>query len=617
MKIHNIYITASLLAALPLLAACGAAEGHTQAPEAVNFAKVEIRDSFWLPRIIRLADTTLPACLDQCEFHTGRIHNFAVAAGLEEGEFQGIFYDDSDVYKMIEGCAYSLMNHPDSALEARLDGIIAKIAAAQQPDGYINTYYTVAEPGKRWTDMNMHEMYCGGHLIEAGIAYFNATGKRTLLDTGIRFADHIADLFGPGKRTWVPGHEEIELALVKLARITGENRYADHAAWLLEQRGHQNGEWGRPDNSWAQVQDSIPVADLEKITGHAVRAMYLFSGMADVAAYKGDTTYLPALDRLWDDVVGTKMYATGGIGSSAGNEGFTRDYDLPNAEAYCETCASVGMVMWNHRMNLLKGDTRYADVMERALYNGALAGIALSADRFFYVNPLESDGSHHRQPWYGTACCPSQISRFLPSVGGYIYAASPDDVWVNLYMGSSTTLPLGGTEVTLKQTTAYPWSGDVALTVNPAKETRFTLHLRIPDWCKGYSLSVEGAPVDVKPEKGYLAIDRNWKKDSRVELKLDMPVEAVAADPRVEADRGKRHLRRGPIVYCMEETDNTLYDNSVLSENTIYAAAYRPDLLGGIVAITATEGDAAYTFIPYYAWDNRAPGRMKVWVDYK
>ena len=608
------------LLAAGILASCSTAvDKKTEEPaKAVNFSKVAVRDSFWLPRIDRLAEITLPACLNQCENETQRVKNFAIAAGLEEGTFQGLFYDDSDLYKMIEGCAYSLMNHKNPALEARIDSIIAKIAAAQQPDGYINTYYTLAEPGKRWTDMNMHEMYCGGHLIEAGIAYYNATGKRTLLDTGTRFADHIASIFGPDKRSWVPGHEEIELALVKLAQTTGERKYADYAKWLLEQRGRGNGEWNRPSgNRWAQVQDSIPVAELSKITGHAVRAMYLFSGMADVAAYNNDTTYIPALDRLWDDVVNTKMYATGGIGSSAKNEGFTKDYDLPNDEAYCETCASVGMVMWNHRMNLLKGDARYASVMERAMYNGALAGISLSADHFFYVNPLESHGDHHRQPWYGTACCPSQISRFLPSVGGYVYVTTPDAVWVNLYMNSSTTVEVAGTDVEISQQSAYPWNGDIKVSVDPAEKRHFTLRLRLPDWCEDYALYVDGDSTDIKADRGYLDIARTWEKGDKVELRLDMPVRVVAADPRVEADRGKRSIQRGPLVYCLEETDNPDYDSCVLSPGTQFTTEFRPNLLDGVMVITATDGDKTYSFIPYYAWDNREAGKMKVWVDYK
>lgn len=373
----------------------------------VDFSHVTIQDNFWSPRLEKLADSTLPVCIDQIENKTGRIRNFENAA-KDTGTFSGYFFDDSDVYKALEGISYHLINHPDSALRKTAESWVAKIAAAQQPDGYINTYYTLKKGlNNRWTNMDAHEMYCAGHLIEAGIAYLLATGDRTLLDVGVRMVDHMMSVFGPGKRHWVPGHEEIELALAKLYSITGDAKYLDFARWLLDERGHghgitEKGKWHAPT-----YQDSIPVNQLTDITGHAVRCMYLFSGMADVSTLSNDTIYRAALDRVWDDVVLRNMYITGGIGSSRINEGFTEDYDLPNLEAYCETCASVGMVLWNARMSRLKREAKYADVMERALYNGALAGISLNGTRFFYVNPLESKGTHHRQAWYGCACCPA------------------------------------------------------------------------------------------------------------------------------------------------------------------------------------------------------------------
>lgn len=597
------------------LASCSTTQKETfaQKNEPVNFAQVKINDNFWLPRINKHAEVTLPACINQCENETQRVKNFAIAGALEPGEFKGLVYDDSDLYKMIEGCSYSLMNHPNPELEKKLDEIIAKIASAQQKDGYLMTYFILGDLNQRWTNMDKHEMYCCGHLIEAAIAWFNATGKRTLLDVAIKYADHIDNTFGPGKRNWVPGHQEIELALVKLYRQTKDERYLKLSNWLLEQRGHGLGDWQAKD----YYQDLVPVNQLSKISGHAVRAMYMFTGMADLASITKDTSYVHALDRLWEDVVKTKMYATGGIGSSRKNEGFTEDYDLPNAEAYCETCASVGMVFWNQRMNMMKGDGKYINILEKAMYNGALAGISLSADRFFYVNPLESDGTHHRKPWYGTACCPSQISRFLPSVGNYIYATSDEALWVNLYIGSETQVAVQGVPVTVKQETNYPWKGTVQLTVSPETKKNFAVKLRLPDWCKKYTLKVNGEEFRATEDAQYLVVDRKWNPGDQITFDMAMPVEVIAADPRVKANVGKRAIQRGPLVYCMEETDNPEQDEATLLPSMNYMTAFEPNLLGGVVTVTAIHGDDTYKFIPYYAWDNREPGKMKVWVNYE
>ena len=580
----------------------------------VDFSKVTIKDAFWSPRLDTLAAVTLDACIDQCEKHTSRIRNFEIAAGRKEGGFEGIYYDDSDVYKMIEGVAYSLVNNPDSQLEARVDEIIDCIAAAQQPDGYLMTYYIINGLDKRWTDMTMHEMYCAGHLIEAAIAYYNATGKDKLLNTAIRLADHMDATFGEGKRVWVPGHQEIELALVKLYRHTGQKRYLHLAHWLLEQRGHDKAKWQR--HSKGQFQDEVPARDMEYISGHAVRAMYMFTGMADVAAATGSDEYLGAMDRLWDDVVGTRMYLTGGIGSSRFNEGFTEQYDLPNEEAYCETCASIGMVLWNQRLNMFKGDARYADIMERCIYNGVLSGTSLSGDRFFYVNPLESKGGHHRRPWYGTACCPSNLSRFLPSVGNYIYAVSDNTLWVNMFISSSTEVDMACGKVRVEQTTHYPWSGDVNIRITPQRKGDFALKIRIPGWCRNYSYSVDGCNLSTEVKDGYLGIAKTWKKNETVAVSFDMPVEVVQADPRVKADVGKRAVMRGPIVYCLEQVDNPQIDDAVLSPNTEFATCFEESLLGGVQTIQARSGEQVLKFIPYHAWDNRAAGKMKVWVDY-
>lgn len=584
--------------------------------EQIDFSHVKINDNFWSPRLSKHVSATLPVCIDQIENQTGRIRNLENAA-KGEGEHSGIFFDDSDVYKALEGMAYSLINNPDPELEKKADEWIDKFAAAQQPDGYINTFYTLTGLDKRWTNMDKHEMYCAGHMIEAGVAYYQATGKRKLLDVCIRMTDHMMSQFGPGKRHWVPGHEEIELALVKLYQTTQEQKYLDFAYWLLEERGHGHGTMG-DEGKWDPVyyQDIVPVRRLTDISGHAVRCMYLYCGMADVAALKNDTGYIAAIDRLWDDVVHRNMYITGGIGSSRDNEGFTEDYDLPNLDAYCETCASVGMVLWNQRMNQLTGDSKYIDILERSLYNGALAGISLGGDRFFYVNPLESKGDHHRQEWYGCACCPSQLSRFLPSIGNYIYASSDDALWVNLYIGNTGQIRIGETDILLTQETDYPWDGSVKLTISTSQPLEKEIRLRIPNWCKTYDLSINGKRINVSEKKGY-AVIKDWKSQDVIALDMDMPVEIVAADPHVKENFGKRAIQRGPLVYCMEEIDNPEYfDQIQLSPSTTFQTAFVSDILNGIKTIKTNGRAQSATFIPYYAWDNRKAGKMRVWIPY-
>ncbi len=581
----------------------------------VDFSHVKIQDSFWSPRLEKHTSATLPVCIDQIENQTGRMQNF-INASKGEGKHSGIFFDDSDVYKALEGIAYSLINNPNPELEEKADEWISHIASAQQPDGYINTFYTLTGLEKRWKNMDKHEMYCAGHLIEAAVAYYQATGKRTLLDVGIKMANHMMSIFGPGKRDWVPGHEEIELALVKLYQTTNEEKYLDFAYWLLEERGHGHGSKG-DEGDWnpAYYQDEIPVRNLESISGHAVRCMYLYCGMADVAALKHDTAYISAMNKLWDDVVLRNMYVTGGIGSSKHNEGFTEDYDLPNLEAYCETCASVGMVYWNQRMNQFTGDSKYIDVLERSMYNGALAGVSLSGDRFFYVNPLESHGDHHRKAWYGCACCPSQISRFLPSIGNYIYGISNNSIWVNLFIGNTTEISIDNQKVTLKEETNYPWDGIVNLSINAERPVNKDLRIRIPGWCHQYSLSVNGENKSFGKEKGYVVIS-NWKPGDKITLDMDMPVEMVSADPRVKQDVGKRAIQRGPLVYCMEEMDNNHgFSKLALTKNSSFDIEKEEILPGVTHVIHAKTEKGMLTFIPYYAWDNRDAGNMKVWID--
>ncbi|MGG6314206.1 glycoside hydrolase family 127 protein [Paenibacillus macerans] len=592
--------------------------------QAVPFTRVKIEDAFWQPRLEVLRRVTLPACLDKCE-RTGRIANFAKAGGLMEGSFEGIYFNDSDVYKVLEGAAYSLMTQRDPDLERDMDGIIDWIEAAQEDDGYLSTYFTLEAPERKWTDMEKHEMYNGGHLMEAAVAYYEATGKRKLLDVACRLADHYDRLFGPGKRHWVEGHEEIELALVKLFRATGEERYWKLSLWLLEERGHGYGVgeiWDRKEWGPAYCQDDVPVKQIEKVTGHAVRAMYLYAAMADVVLASGDPAYVGALRRVWASIVERNMYVTGGIGPSRHNEGFTHDYDLPNDTAYCETCAAIAMAFWNHRMNLLFGDAQYADVVEREMYNGALSGISLSGDKFFYVNPLASHGDHHRTEWYDTSCCPTNLVRFLPSIGQYAYAVTDDGIAVNQYLDGEGELQLRGGESSVRiiQRTNYPWNGRVELEVHPETVATFSLRLRIPGWCRDYRISVGGVgigPDEALTRHGYVVLCRKWEPGQKIVLELSMPVETVRARSEVEADRGRICLQRGPIVYCAEAADNDrlAHEPFAIAANEPVCIRHQPDLLDGVTTLTCRdEAGKPVTLIPYYAWDNREPGFMQVWI---
>ncbi|SMF87843.1 hypothetical protein SAMN05661091_3964 [Paenibacillus uliginis N3/975] len=592
--------------------------------QAVPFTKVRIEDSFWRPRLEVLKRVTLRTCLDKCE-QTGRISNFAKAGGLMEGNFEGIYFNDSDVYKVLEGVAYSLMTDRDPALEQEVDRIFDLIAAAQEEDGYLSTYFTLEAPDQKWIDMERHEMYNGGHLIEAAVAYYEATGKRVLLDVACRLADHYDNLFGPGKRHWVEGHEEIELALVKLYRVTGEERYWKLSLWLLEERGHGHGVgtiWNREEWGPAYCQDDVPVKDIEKVTGHAVRAMYLYAAMADVVLASKDTSYVGALNKVWSNTVERNMYITGGIGPSQHNEGFTHDYDMPNETAYCETCAAIAMVYWNHRMNLLEGDAKYADIVEREMYNGALSGISLSGDQFFYVNPLVSTGDHHRTAWYDTSCCPTNLARFLPSIGQYVYALTDDGIAVNQYIDGESEMQLSGDgpSVRIIQRTNYPWNGRIELEVQLETTATFTLKLRIPGWCKSYQISAgDTVPKDIETltNDGYLVLQREWVPGQTIVLELDMPVEAVRARSEVVANRERVAIQRGPVVYCLEAVDNpeVEYDSLAISAHQPMAINDRPELLGGVVTLSGRDEEGRpITLIPYYAWDNREPGFMQVWI---
>ncbi len=627
------------------------AQGNFLQFEPVNFSQVNITDAFWKPKIDKVAHVTLAACIYQTETATPRIRNFEKVARGKGEAHEGIFYDDSDVFKALEAMAYSLKSNPSASMEAKCDEWINKIVAAQLPDGYLNTYFTLKGLDKRWTDMSMHEDYNAGHMIEAAVAYYEATGKRKLLDAVIKWADYFDSVFGPGKRDWVTGHQELELALVKLYSVTKNKKYLDLAHWLLEERGHGLAK-GYTWTDWkdtAYAQDVLPVREQKEITGHAVRAMYLYTGAADVAALTADQGYVDAMKAVWQDVVGRNMYVTGGIGSAGSNEGFTHDYDLPNEQAYCETCASVGMVFWNQRMNALTGDAKYIDVLERSLYNGALDGLSLSGDHFFYGNPLASTGKQARREWFGTACCPANIARLVESLGNYIYARSDKAIWVNLFVGSNTRIALEKGEVAVTMETAYPWNGKVVLTLDPAHKQNFELHIRVPGWAREtgspgalyrfspageqFTCRVNGKPLAVQPDEfGYAVISRDWKKGDVVQINYPMPVVRVSSRGELKQDNDRVALQRGPIVYCVEGADNQgqawnllLPDTAkvvalpyqVLDEKVIALRTTVPVFTLGADSLSIHTKEQPVTAIPYYTWCNRGSNAMQVWLPVK
>ena len=583
--------------------------------KAVPFTEVHFQDTFWMPRLVTNHETSLPHNFEWCE-NTGRISNFAKAGKLEQGKFKGLCFNDSDVYKVLEGASYSLATSPDPALEKTVDEVIAKIASAQQPDGYLNTYFTLTGPDKRWSNLGtMHELYCAGHLVEAAVAHYRATGKRTLLDVALKFVDYIDSVFGPTKRRGLPGHEELELALVKLYQLTGQQKYLDLAEFFIDMRG--NGEQ-RGAGTWGiHCQDHEPVRKQSEITGHAVRAMYLYAGATDIAAYTGDKELINAMSRLWRDVTQRKMYITGGIGAVRVREAFGTAYELPNSTAYCETCAAIGLALWAHRLNLMHGDAQYADAMERVLYNGILSGVGMDGKHFFYVNPLASDGSHHRQPFFDCACCPSNSVRFLPSLPGYVYATSDQGIFVNLYVAGNGKVSWGDGTIRLTQETKYPWEGRVKITVEPSKPGSFAMNFRVPAWCDNTTVSVNGKPVGpLDLRKGYARIHRHWEAGDVVQLELPMPVERIEANPRVQDDRGCVAIQRGPIIFCFESVDNTMpVKDIVLAADPKFTTQYREDLLGGVMVVMAEASNGEkITAVPYFAWDHRQPGAMGVWV---
>ncbi len=610
----------------------------------VPFTQVEFTDAFWAPRLETNRTVSIPYALRMNE-ETGRVDNFRKAARLMAGPHRGRRFNDSDVYKSMEAAAYALRLRPDPALLKTLDELIALIARAQEPDGYLFTTRTndPAHPApgsgpERWSNLRVsHELYNVGHMYEAAVAHFQATGKRTFLAIAEKNAALLLRTFGtgPGQRRGFPGHQEIEIGLAKLYRATGNHAYLDLAKFYLDERGHYfGGERHAPDDPFAvydldeYMQNHKPVLEQDEAVGHAVRAMYMYSGMADVAALGGHPEYVAAIDRLWLDVAGRKQYLTGGVGARSGSEAFGDAYELPNAEAYTETCAAIGNALWNYRLFLLHGESRYMDVFERVLYNGLLSGVSLTGDRFFYQNPLESSGGYARSPWFEVACCPPNMTRFLPSLPGYVYATKDDVVFVNLFIAGSGSFDLGGRSVAITQETRYPWDGAVKLTVAPERAASFELAVRIPGWARGEAmptdlyrfldasdetpaLKVNRESVNLDIRDGYARIRRDWKSGDTVELFLSMSVRRVVAHDRVAEDRGRVALQRGPLVYAVEGIDNSdrVFD-LVLPDVAPLHFEFRPDLLDGIAVIKG-EGILA---VPYHAWANRGPGQMLVWL---
>ena len=633
--------------------------------EPVALNKVSIDGVFWAPRQGVNRTTTLPIEYEQCK-DTGRIDAWKLDWEPGQPNPPHHFWD-SDIAKWIEAAGYSLATHPDKGFEELVDGVIDMIADAQQQDGYLNVHFTVVEPENRWRNLrDMHELYCAGHLMEAAVAYYGGTGKRRLLDVMCRYADTIDSVFGPkeGQKRGYPGHEEIELALVKLYHATNEERYLDLAKFFVNERGRQPHYFDIEAIARGKVvetnrrgkynynQSHLPVREQTTAQGHAVRAMYLYSGMTDVARETGDPSLIAACEQLWKNVTERRMYVTGGVGSSSHGERFTYDYDLPNDLAYAETCATIGLVFWAHRMLQIEGEGAYADVMERALYNGGLSGISLDGRTFFYGNPLEVNPQAHenrpdlfrkpavstmRQEWFGCACCPPNIARLLASLGQFVYSQAEGTAYIHLYVGGQGEINIGGQSVVLTQETRYPWDGEITVTVHPEGETRFALALRIPGWCRRATLTIDGEPTEVEPllDRGYAKIERVWSPGDRVELGLAMPVERIEAHPAVRMDCGRIALQRGPLIYCLEEVDNGSNLNDIaLPRDAALGVQFEEDLLGGVVVIEgeATRKDptswqdtlyrpvssgratAPFRAIPYYAWANRGPGEMLVWI---
>lgn len=614
------------------------------------FNQVHLNDKFWSERIKTNRDVTIPIAFKHCET-TGRIDNFKIAGGLMKGKFKSEApFDDSDVYKIIEGASYSLSAFPDQKLELYVDSLIYFIGKAQEEDGYLYTYRTImgndSHPwigSKRWekTHILSHELYNLGHMYEAGVAFFQATGKRSLLDICLKSAELVCRDFGWDTFISYPGHQEIEIGLVKLYRMTGDNKYLNQAKFFLDARGNSKWEGGTYDQS------HMPVVEQDEAVGHSVRALYMYTAMADVAALTGDRSYIEASKRLWNDIVKTKLYITGGVGAAGGHEGFGARYELPNASAYCETCAAIANVFWNHRLFLMEGDAKYIDVLERSLYNNVLSGVSVSGDRFFYPNPLESVNGARRSEWFGCACCPSNISRFIPAVPGYVYAVKDNNIFVNLYMSGEAEVPLKGETVRLIQSGDMPWGGNIEIMVDPDEVFEFTLKVRIPGWARDEAVpdnklywfkekskrqvvvKVNELVVEDKLDKGYLSITRKWKKGDKITLEMPMEIRRIVSHENVEGNQGKVAIQYGPFIYCSEGIDFSdpsildlvLHDKSILKINVDETDLGEMGIISGKATQTQRLKDGSvkltnkvdFKAIPYYAWAQRGITPMLIW----
>lgn len=621
---------------------------HAEYPiNGVSFSDVQVNDIFWLPKIETNRKATIPASFQKCE-ETGRLENFLIAGGKMEGTVRGDMpFDDTDVYKIIEGASYSMTTILDPKLDAYVDSLIEIIGIGQEEDGYLTTWKTIdpthspaewCPPGERWEGLAWsHELYNAGHMYEAAAAHYHATGKTNFLDIATKNADLLVAVFGADKNPQVPGHQIVETGLIKLYQITDKKEYLDLARHFLDFRGDSTKRelWG-PYN-----QDHVPVVEQDEAVGHAVRAVYMYAGMTDIAALYKDAAYSNAVDQLWNNVVNKKIYITGGIGSKHDGEAFGENYELPNLTAYNETCAAIANVYWNYRMFLLHGDSKYIDVLERSLYNGVISGVALDGTNFFYPNPLSCDMHYHfnsggsltREPWFDCSCCPSNMCRFMPSVPGYIYAQKDNDIYVNLFVQSSTSVKMADSDVKIDQETKYPWDGTVKISVSPETASQFAVRVRIPGWAQNQPLPgnlysyanapaakpeilVNGESVSYETEQGYAVLDREWKSGDEVELSLPMQVRTVKASELVKDDQGKVAIERGPIVYCVEEKDNPEIGTIQVSEGTLFESNYNADLLAGVEVIKASGKTKAETFtaIPYYVWNNRGANKMDVWL---
>lgn len=626
-----------------------AQDGHHGYPiDPVPFTSVKVTDTFWGQRLKASREVTIPLAFSKCE-ETGRYDNFTKSVHPSDTiKIGGFSFDDTDVYKTIEGASYSLRTYPDKKLENYIDSVLAIVAAAQEPDGYLYTSRTMNPKhphgwagSKRWEKVEelSHEFYNLGHMVEGAVAHYQATGKRNFLNIAIKYADCVCREIGPneGQLVRVPGHQIAEMALAKLYLVTGDRKYLNQAKFFLDKRGYTT----RKD---AYSQAHQPVVDQKEAVGHAVRAVYMYSGMADVAAITGDSSYIKAIDSIWDNIVSKKIYVTGGIGARHAGEAFGDNYELPNLSAYCETCAAIGNVYMNYRLFLLHGDAKYFDVLERTLYNGLISGVSLDGGSFFYPNPLASVGGYSRKPWFGCACCPSNVSRFIPSLPGYVYAVKDNRVYVNLFLSNRAELTVNNKKVVLEQQTSYPWKGDIHLKVAQGNHS-FALNIRVPGWVRNsvlpsdlytyadqqkptYHVQVNGEEVKGELSNGYLTIDRKWKKGDAVEIHFDMLPRVVKANEKVIADRGRVAIERGPIVYCAEWADNDANVRTVLlNQSPRFEVVEKPDLLFGMnQMVTDAQAlgydnsgklavkDVRLTLIPYYAWAHRGEGDMEVWL---